>query len=471
MMHDPWAREFPWGEVPIVVTGLGFGDEGKGATVDALVRRLGIELVVRHNGGPQAAHHVVREDGGVHCFAQFGSGTLVPGVRTHLARDMLVEPLALGREAAALARLGIAAPLERLTIDPGCVVVTPFHRLIGRMQELARGTGRHGSCGMGSGAAHVDAADPRMPTLRFAELRGPTAALRSKLRLIQMIKLDRAEQLVEQRPADPGLMLGMAEIGRPNLVDDILTAYAPVVQALAVDDGEGLRAVLRDRPGRVIFEGAQGVLLDGYRGFWPYVTPSRTDASLAEALLTAADAPAPLRLWVLRAYATRHGPGPFVSEIAGMAARVPERHNIEGRWQGPMRVGAFDLVAARHALELAASGAPGVDALVLTCLDRLAGLGPVPVCTAYCTPDGAVRERLEPPPAERDAQAERSAGLMRCEPVLSEHAGWDQPGLPAAATRYARSLADALERPLAGLAAGETAAGRCWAPSTRRRAD
>lgn len=469
-MHELWARELPWGDAPIIVTGLGFGDEGKGATVDALVRRLGIELVVRHNGGPQAAHHVVGEDGGVHCFAQFGSGTLVPGVRTHLARDMLVEPLALGREAAALERLGVAAPLGRVTIDPGCVVVTPFHRLIGRMQELARGTGRHGSCGMGIGAAHVDAADPRMPTLRFAELGGPTAPLRSKLRLIQMIKLDRAEQLVEQRPADPELMLGMAEIGRPGLVDDILAAYAPVVQALAVDDGEGLRAVLRDRPGRVIFEGAQGVLLDARRGFWPYVTPSRTDASLAEVLLAEAGAPPPLRLWVLRAYATRHGPGPFVSELAGMAARVPERHNLERRWQGPMRVGAFDLVAARHALELAGSAAPGVDALVLTCLDRLAGLGPISVCTAYVAPEGAVRDHLDPPPADRDAQAQRSAGLMRCTPVLTEHAGWDEPGLPVTAARYARSIADALERPLAGLGTGETAADRCWAPSTGQRA-
>src|SRR5687768_9519877 len=101
-MHDPWTRGLPWGDAPVVVTGLGYGDEGKGATVDALVRRVGIELVVRHGGGPQAAHHVVRDDGIVHCFAQFGSGTLVPGVRTHLGRDMLIEPLALGREAAAL---------------------------------------------------------------------------------------------------------------------------------------------------------------------------------------------------------------------------------------------------------------------------------------------------------------------------------------------------------------------------------
>ena len=467
-MHDPWARGLAWGEAPIVVTGLGFGDEGKGATVDALVRRLGIALVVRHNGGPQAAHHVVRDDGVVHCFAQFGSGTLVPGVRTHLGRDMLIEPLALGREAAALERIGVAAPLQRVTIDLACAVVTPFHRLIGRMEELARGTGRHGSCGMGVGAAYVDAMNPRVPTLRFADLRGPTAALRSKLRLIQMIKLDRAEKLVELRPDDPGLMLGFAELGRPDLVEDVIEAYAPVVGAVAVDDGEVLRAVLRDRPGRVLFEGAQGVLLDAQRGFWPYVTPSRTDASSAEASVAEAGCSPPLRLGVLRAYATRHGPGPFVSELAGMAERLPERHNVERRWQGPMRVGAFDLVAARHAIDLCSGDRLGVDGLVLTSLDRLAGLGPVPVCTAYRAQDGTVRERLELPPDDREAQAERSAALMRSEPILKEHAGWDAPGLPTM-NRYARSLADALGLPLAGLATGETAADRTWAPSTGSR--
>src|SRR5688500_5963008 len=150
-LTEAWARALPWGSRPIVVTRLGLGDEGKGATVDALVRRHALELVVRHNGGPPAAHHVVRADGAVPCFAQFGAGTLVPGGRTRLSRFMLVEPLALAREAAALERLGIAAPLRRVTIDVACAIVTPFHRLYGRMQELSRGTGRHGSCGLGVG--------------------------------------------------------------------------------------------------------------------------------------------------------------------------------------------------------------------------------------------------------------------------------------------------------------------------------
>lgn len=445
---------------PIAVLGLGAGDEGKGASVDALVRRLGLGLVVRHNGGPQAAHHVVREDGVVHCFAQFGAGTLVPGVRTQLSRFMLVEPLALAREAEALASIGVAAPLQRITVDVACAVVTPFHRLFGRMQELARGAGRHGSCGLGVGAAYVDAHNPRLPTLRFGELLGPVEALRGKLRLLQLVKIDQAEQLAEARPEAE--MAPLLDALRRADLGELITAYRAIAGAVAVDDGAGLRAVLRDRPETVIFEGAQGALLDAERGFWPHVTPSRTGASQAETLLAEADAPPPLRLGVLRAYATRHGPGPLVSESPALLARLPEPHNPPGPWQGAMRVGGFDLVAARHALALV----DGVDGLALTCLDRLAGLGSVPVCTAYRSPAG---ERLTTlaRPQERAEQAAHSALLMRCHPELQALPGWDEPGLPAPAIAYATGLAAQLGTPLLGLAAGPDAGARVWALAAR----
>jgi adenylosuccinate synthase len=445
----------------IAVAGLGAGDEGKGASVDALVRRLGVELVVRHNGGPQAAHHVVREDGVVHCFAQFGAGTLVPGVRTHLSRFMLVEPLGLAREAAALGRIGVAAALQRVTIDGACAVVTPFHRLFGRMQELARGSGRHGSCGLGVGAAYVDAHNPRLPTLRFGELLGPVEALRGKLRLIQLVKLDQAEQLAEANPG-AGLAPMLGELRRSDLLGDLIAGYRATAQAVTVDDGTALRAVLKDRPESVIFEGAQGVLLDAERGFWPHVTPSRTGFRHAETLLAEAGAPPPLRLGVLRAYATRHGAGPLVSESSELLARLPEPHNPSGQWQGAMRIGCFDLVAARHALALVG----GVDGLALTCLDRLAGLGPLTVCTAYRMPMG---ERLTTlaRPQERAAQTALTALLLRCRPELRTLPGWDAPGLSPPAIEHTIGLAAELEVPLLGLAAGPSADARVWTIAAR----
>ena len=147
----------------VIVVDLGYGDAGKGTVVDWLCSRpgsgtrapgLGLpgsRTVVRFNGGAQAAHNVVTPDGRHHTFAQFGSGTFTPGVRTHLSRFMLVDPLALAAEAAHLAAAGVADALDRLTVDRDALLTTPYHRAANRARELARGAGRHGSCGMGIG--------------------------------------------------------------------------------------------------------------------------------------------------------------------------------------------------------------------------------------------------------------------------------------------------------------------------------
>src|SRR5512134_2487875 len=112
-----------------VVLGLGFGDEGKGSLVDWLARQArSPPLVVRWNGGPQAAHHVVTDDGRTFCFAQIGAGPFVPGARTHLGPEMAVDPYALRVEAEALARAGV--PDAAVTIDPRAVLVTPWHAIV-----------------------------------------------------------------------------------------------------------------------------------------------------------------------------------------------------------------------------------------------------------------------------------------------------------------------------------------------------
>ena len=125
---------------------------------------------MRYNGGPQAAHHVVLADGRSHCFAQLGAGMLQPGTRTLLSPFMLVEPLALLREADRLTRLGVVEPLSRTTLSARSVVVTPFHKLLGRLRELSRGAERHGSCGLGVGQAFLDSQNPSLPSLRVEDL-------------------------------------------------------------------------------------------------------------------------------------------------------------------------------------------------------------------------------------------------------------------------------------------------------------
>src|SRR5215210_8082512 len=127
-----------WDRRAIVLVGLGYGDEGKGAWTDFLARTEPVHTVVRFNGGAQAGHNVVAPDGRHHTFAQFGSGTLVRGVNTHLSRFMLVNPLGLLREDAELRALGVTDALARLSIDREALVTTPFQVAANRLRELAR---------------------------------------------------------------------------------------------------------------------------------------------------------------------------------------------------------------------------------------------------------------------------------------------------------------------------------------------
>ena len=152
-----------------IVTGLGFGDCGKGTVTDALTRRFDARLVVRFNGGAQAGHNVVLPDGRHHTFAQFGAGTFVEGVRTHLASHVVVHPTALAVEADYLARGGVPDALSRLTADPRCLVTTPFHQAAGRLRERLSG---HGTCGVGVGETMRDALAHADDAIRLGALHG-----------------------------------------------------------------------------------------------------------------------------------------------------------------------------------------------------------------------------------------------------------------------------------------------------------
>ncbi|WP_280342182.1 adenylosuccinate synthetase, partial [Nocardia neocaledoniensis] len=156
----------------LVVVDLGFGDAGKGATVDWLCAPeadLGVAAVVRFNGGAQAAHNVVA-DGRHHTFAQFGAGTF-HGVPTLLSRHMLVEPMALAAESERLAALGVRDPLGLLAIDGRALLTTPIHIAANRAREDARGSSRHGSCGRGIGETAWYALEHEAPTV--ADCRTP----------------------------------------------------------------------------------------------------------------------------------------------------------------------------------------------------------------------------------------------------------------------------------------------------------
>ncbi|MGC7098720.1 adenylosuccinate synthetase [Amycolatopsis lurida] len=321
----------------VVVVGLGFGDEGKGAVVDALCAARPTTAVIRFNGGAQAAHNVVAE-GRHHTFSQFGAGTFA-GVPTHLSRFVLVEPFALATEARQLEAAGVRNPLTLLSVDGRALLTTPFHIHANRAREDARGDLRHGSCGKGIGE-----------TVWYS-LREPGDA---------PTVADCARPSVLRRKLDALARFYAPLATPPHSVDELVSLYRDFADAVrTTDSGEAAR--LADR-GRVVFEGAQGVLLDEHHGFHPHTTWSTTTPHNARELL--AGRPHTV-LGVVRTYHTRHGAGPFPTEDPAVLARFPERHNGTGEYQGAWRAGHLDATL----LDYAIAACDGVDALAVTHLD------------------------------------------------------------------------------------------------------
>lgn len=371
-----------------IVVDLSFGDAGKGTVVDWLCATRPVHAVVRFNGGAQAGHNVVTADGRHHTFAQFGSGTLHAGVRTFLSRFMVVDPLALAVEADHLAELGVDDVWSRLDIDGAALLATPYHRAANQAREQARGRDRHGSCGMGVGEAMAYAlADPAQAP-RVRDTRSP-AVLRRKLTTLR-------DRLTDE----------FGPLGGPP-VPDCVAAFTAFAAKVSIVEGAVALARLLDRGG-CVFEGAQGVLLDEWHGLHPYTTWSTTTFANAEALLAGAGrAGQATRLGVLRAYTTRHGAGPLVTEDATLTADLVDPHNTTGPWQGAFRVGHFDAVAHRYAVR--ACG--GVDAIALTHLDVVDRRADLRAAVAYEL-DGEPMCPPRPGPAGDLARQERLTRLL-----------------------------------------------------------
>ncbi|MEZ4675509.1 MAG: adenylosuccinate synthetase [Caldilineaceae bacterium] len=404
----------------ILTVDLGFGDAGKGSIVDYLTRTHEAHTVIRYNGGAQAGHRVVEQaaDGTQreHVFAQFGSGTLA-GAATHLSRFMLLDPLAMLQEAEHLQNLGIAEPFARTTIDRDALVITPFQRAINRLRELARGAGRHGSCGMGIGETTADALAHGNAVLRAGDLLDPKQ-LRAKLAFLRRINLDKLLYLQGQLPTTAAVAQEMELLCANDWCSWLLEAYADFVAVAQIVPSVALSERLR-QPGTVIFEGAQGILLDEWRGFHPHTTWSTTTLANADQLLAEADYRGTVsRLGITRAYATRHGAGPFVSEDVTWAATLPDACNGNGAWQQGFRVGPLDLVMLRYARAVVGQ----LDTVAVTCLDRLPETGSIPLCVAYAEANGERLDALTPSANGHDLtyQAKLTERLAGCRPILAE---------------------------------------------------
>jgi adenylosuccinate synthase len=362
----------------ILLADLGFGDAGKGSIVDYLTRTTGAHTVVRYNGGAQAAHNVITPDDRHHTFAQFGSGTFVRGTRTHLSRFMMIHPLAMLAEERHLRSLGISDAFQRLSIDREALVTTPFQQSANRIKEIARGAGRHGSCGMGVGETMSDWLTYGAEVIFAGDLKD-LRLLRKKLNFLRDAKIAELEELLKTLSNGKQARDELHVFYDPDIVDTTADVYKHLSGLISIVEPAHLDKILQG-PGTTIFEGAQGVLLDEWYGFYPYNSWSTLTFKNADTLLQENDFDGEaFKLGLVRAYATRHGAGPFVTEDDDLTAHVQDAHNQNNDWQREFRVGYLDLVALRYALGVIGK----IDGLVITNLDRMDEIVPWRTCDLY----------------------------------------------------------------------------------------
>jgi adenylosuccinate synthase len=368
-IQDPFA---------ILVADLGYGDAGKGSMVDYLTRMYAAHTVVRYNGGAQAAHNVVTPDGRHHTFAQFGSGSFLAGVKTHLSRFMILHPLAMMAEERHLRTVGVRDAFARTSIDRQALVITPYQQAANRIKEMGRGDARHGSCGVGVGETMSDWLSMGADALFAGDLPYRDVVVR-KLNRLREVKIAQVEGILSALPdtgaaAEERKMLDDAEM--IEITADVYQHFAGLVKLVE----PGYLGELLSQPGVTIFEGAQGVLLDEWWGFYPFNSWSTLTYKNADTLLAENNfSGGAFKLGLTRGYATRHGPGPFVSEDERLTREMQDRHNANNPWQRQFRVGYLDLVALRYALQVTGQ----VDGLAITNLDRMESLPEWRICNAY----------------------------------------------------------------------------------------
>ncbi len=407
----------------VVVVGMQWGDEGKGKIVDLLTEHA--DGVVRFQGGHNAGHTLVIQ-GKKTILRLIPSGILRPDVACYIGNGVVLSPQALLAEIDELQIAGVDC-VPRLSISGNCPLILNYHVALDRArEEHGAGAGKIGTTGRGIGPAYEDKVARRavraqdlFDTARFAE------RVRAALDY---------HNFVLTRYHNAGT------IDARRVIDDTL-AQAPRLRPMIADVSYRLNAAM-SKGARLLFEGAQGALLDVDHGTYPYVTSSNTVAGAAAAGAGVAPQQLHYVLGITKAYSTRVGSGPFPTELLDATGeRLRDKGKEFGSVTGrPRRCGWFDGAALRRSVQL--NGATG---LCITKLDVLDGLPVVKLCTGYHY-DGAISDIL---PFESDK-------LARCEPVYEEFPGWSEStvgvrewhALPASARRYLERLSEVTAVPI-----------------------
>lgn len=309
------------------VIGANFGDEGKGLMTDYLVSKHKSDLVVRFNGGAQAGHTVVTRDNRErHVFGHVGSGAFA-GASTLLSRFFIVNPMVFRRELDKLSTLTIPRTGRRIMVDRRAPVTTPFEMYLNQLVEEKRGAGRHGSCGLGIGET-IERETAGL-TIKVEELFN-LGRLKDHLHWLRSV-------WVPQRKLSLGLdaEAGNEIIMSDGLVDNYLEDVKHFLKKVHVVEDTDVIGDASD----VVFEGAQGLLLDQQHYFFPHVTRSNTGIKNPLVLCNEIGIRELEVVYVTRTYLTRHGAGPLPGELEGVVpfSRVSDDTNVENQFQGKLR--------------------------------------------------------------------------------------------------------------------------------------
>ncbi len=406
----------------VVIIGTQWGDEGKGKVVDLLTDRA--DAVARFQGGHNAGHTLVI-DGATTILHLIPSGILRDDVMCFIGNGVVLAPDALFKEVDELHAKGVPVG-ERLRLSEACPLLLDYHVALDLAREKARGKSAIGTTGRGIGPCYEDKVARR--GLRVGDLLDPVG-FREKLETVMeyhnyaLKNYFKADTVDFKRTLESSLAL--AERLQPYITDvsDLLAAYV--------------------RAGKsILFEGAQGTLLDIDHGTYPYVTSSNTSAGAAACGTGVGPAALHYILGITKAYTTRVGAGPFPTELHDtIGDELGERGHEFGATTGRRRrCGWLDVVALRRAMQI-----NSISGLCLTKLDVLDGLESIRLCVAYRC-DGA--ERLTPPSGAEP--------LARCEPVYEAMPGWQQStvgikeyeGLPANARAYLKRIEEVTGIPI-----------------------
>jgi adenylosuccinate synthase len=416
----------------VVIVGAQWGDEGKGKVVDIFSESA--DLVVRFQGGNNAGHTIVAE-GRKLVLHLIPSGVLHKGKTCVIGCGVVVDPGVLLEEIAALKGMGYLKGGTRLLVSENAHLIMPWHKALDQAREAAKGEKKIGTTMRGIGPAYEEKAGRR--GIRMGDLRRPKRLL-AKIRE----SLDEANFLLERR-------FGRTPLG----YDEIASAYTDYADKLSgcIADTTALLHGEIKRGRRILFEGAQGTLLDVDHGTYPFVTSSNTVAGSACTGSGIGPAAVESVLGISKAYTTRVGSGPFPTELNDETGeRLRSVGGEFGATTGrPRRCGWLDIVALRRAVML-----NGLSGIAITKLDVLQGLKKIKICTSYRL-DGRKSAAVEEFPADIDV-------LAKCRPVYEEMDGWSgetrdvrtMEDLPPAALKYIRRVENLLDIPVTLVSVG-----------------